>query len=159
MTDRDRDVLERCAAVIVDVSELPDRNSPADEPDMMLVTGDELRTIVMRHFALDLPITSAEDGPQLECLATLAADLNTMNSRSNAAAVKWAVARLRALTSAREVTDEMVEHALQARVPGGSEVQDWFRPIGPKLLREIIEVALRAALASAPQPEKKGEGQ
>jgi uncharacterized protein YejL (UPF0352 family) len=57
----DRDVRERCKQVIVDVSELPDRNSPADEPDMMLVTGDELRTIVMRHFSPDLPLTSARE--------------------------------------------------------------------------------------------------
>lgn len=32
--------------VIRDVAELPDRNSPADAPDMMLVTGAELRSIL-----------------------------------------------------------------------------------------------------------------
>jgi hypothetical protein len=35
--------------VVRDVAELPDRDSPPDAPDMMLVTGDELREIVERH--------------------------------------------------------------------------------------------------------------
>ena len=47
--------------IIREVAELPDRTSPSDQPDMMLVTGDELRTI----------ITNALDGavpPDLERL-------------------------------------------------------------------------------------------
>lgn len=32
--------------IIRDVAELPDRDSPADQPDMMLVSADELRTIL-----------------------------------------------------------------------------------------------------------------
>ena len=32
-----------------DVAELPDRNSPADQPEMMLVSADELETIVMAN--------------------------------------------------------------------------------------------------------------
>lgn len=35
--------------VIRDVSELPDRSSPDDEPDMMLVTAAELRSILETH--------------------------------------------------------------------------------------------------------------
>jgi hypothetical protein len=38
---------ELLACLIVrDVAELPDRTSPEDQPDMMLVTADELRSIV-----------------------------------------------------------------------------------------------------------------
>ncbi len=33
-------------AVLRDVAELPDRTSPDDEPDMMLVTADELKVIL-----------------------------------------------------------------------------------------------------------------
>lgn len=40
------DVAER---VVLDVSELPDRTSPADWPDAMLVTADELHAIVAEH--------------------------------------------------------------------------------------------------------------
>ncbi|MCG6203660.1 hypothetical protein LPW26_03340 [Rhodopseudomonas sp. HC1] len=32
--------------IIEEVSELPDRTSPADQPDMMLVTADELEAIL-----------------------------------------------------------------------------------------------------------------
>lgn len=34
------------SAVIRDVGELPDRSSPDDEPDMMLVSAEELKTIL-----------------------------------------------------------------------------------------------------------------
>jgi hypothetical protein len=34
------------SSVIRDVAELPDRTSPDDEPDMMLVTADELKVII-----------------------------------------------------------------------------------------------------------------
>ena len=35
--------------VLRDVAELPDRNSPEDWPEAMLVTGDELRQIIVTH--------------------------------------------------------------------------------------------------------------
>lgn len=35
--------------VLRDVAELPDRNSPEDWPDAMLVTGAELRQIIVTH--------------------------------------------------------------------------------------------------------------
>ena len=35
--------------VIHDIAELPDRNSPADQPEMMIVSADELREIILRH--------------------------------------------------------------------------------------------------------------
>lgn len=37
------------AAVIQDIAELGDRISPDDQPEMMLVTADELRRIIERH--------------------------------------------------------------------------------------------------------------
>lgn len=41
--------LERLIArIVLAVSELPDRTSPEDQPDMMLVTADELEAIVER---------------------------------------------------------------------------------------------------------------
>lgn len=36
-------------SVLNDVAELPDRTSPDDEPDMMLVTHDELKAILCRR--------------------------------------------------------------------------------------------------------------
>lgn len=38
-------------SVLRDVAELPDRNSPDDEPDMMLVTADELKTILCNRLS------------------------------------------------------------------------------------------------------------
>lgn len=38
-------------SVISDVAELPDRNSPEDEPDMMLVTAEELKTILRERLS------------------------------------------------------------------------------------------------------------
>lgn len=35
-----------------DVAELPDRTSPADNPDMMLVTADELEQILRKRLTL-----------------------------------------------------------------------------------------------------------
>ena len=43
---------ERIAAIIVrDVAELPDRTSPDDRPDMMLVSDHELKAIVLAALA------------------------------------------------------------------------------------------------------------
>lgn len=35
--------------IVSDVAGLPDRTSPQDQPDMMLVTAEELTTIVLRN--------------------------------------------------------------------------------------------------------------
>ncbi|MBD8627692.1 hypothetical protein IFT64_12170 [Oxalobacteraceae sp. CFBP 8753] len=37
------------SAVVLDVAELPDRDSPEEWPEAMLVTGDELRTLIALH--------------------------------------------------------------------------------------------------------------
>lgn len=47
--NRRKDIID---AVIREIAELPDRTSPIDEPEMMLVTGDELREILMRRISL-----------------------------------------------------------------------------------------------------------
>ncbi len=39
-------------AVLTHVAELPDRTSPEDWPDAMLVTVDELRAILLAHIPL-----------------------------------------------------------------------------------------------------------
>jgi hypothetical protein len=36
---------ERAMALVRQVSELPDRTSPADQPDLLLVTGEELAAL------------------------------------------------------------------------------------------------------------------
>lgn len=36
-------------SIIRDIAELPDRTSPEDQPEAMLVTSDELRIILTRH--------------------------------------------------------------------------------------------------------------
>jgi hypothetical protein len=38
-------------SVLNDVAELPDRTSPDDEPDMMLVTADELARIIRERLS------------------------------------------------------------------------------------------------------------
>lgn len=38
-------------SVLNDVAELPDRTSPDDEPDMMLITAEELKTILCTRLA------------------------------------------------------------------------------------------------------------
>jgi hypothetical protein len=40
-------------AIIRDVCELPDRASPDDRPDMLMVTADELHTILIRRLGLE----------------------------------------------------------------------------------------------------------
>lgn len=37
--------------IIQDVAELPDRTSPADQPEMMLVSAEELRSILLYHLS------------------------------------------------------------------------------------------------------------
>ena len=49
------------ALIVRDVAEIPDRCSPDDQPEMMLVTSDELTHIVMRRLAA----LEADDGRAL----------------------------------------------------------------------------------------------
>jgi hypothetical protein len=42
---------ETITKIVRDVAELPDRTSPDDQPDMMLVTAEELQIILARHFS------------------------------------------------------------------------------------------------------------
>lgn len=45
------------SAIVRDVAELPDRTSPADRPEMMLVDAEELSIILERHLATALAET------------------------------------------------------------------------------------------------------
>lgn len=47
---RKRDTI--IAAVIREVAELPDRTSPPDQPDAMVVTESELRAILLEYLPL-----------------------------------------------------------------------------------------------------------
>ncbi|MGC4059393.1 MAG: hypothetical protein QM749_00440 [Aquabacterium sp.] len=58
-------------SVLLDVAELPDRTSPEDQPDMMLVTADELRAIIQAH--AKSPSTQAVPTGELYDLAPSAA--------------------------------------------------------------------------------------
>jgi hypothetical protein len=44
--NRREEAVEFAARIVLAVCEIPDRNSPDDQPEMMLVTPDELRSIV-----------------------------------------------------------------------------------------------------------------
>lgn len=54
---------ELAARVCREVAELPDRNSPEDWPEAMLVTHDELRAIVLAALRASSP---AEPAPQFD---------------------------------------------------------------------------------------------
>ena len=43
--------MTRIDLIVRDICELPDRTSPEDQPDMLLVTEEELRIILARHEA------------------------------------------------------------------------------------------------------------
>jgi len=47
-------------SVLNDVAELPDRTSPDDEPDMMLVTAEELKVILCTRLAEALSVTNGD---------------------------------------------------------------------------------------------------
>lgn len=48
-----RALLEAIALVVRDVAELPDRTSPDDWPEALLVTAEELREILERHLSVE----------------------------------------------------------------------------------------------------------
>ena len=49
--------------IIQDVAELPDRTSPEDKLEMMLVSADELRAILMFHLSDELRIRAVPRPP------------------------------------------------------------------------------------------------
>ena len=61
MTTTDKRAAAIAALIVRDVAEIPDRCSPDDQPEMMLVTSDELTHIVMRRLAA----LEADDGRAL----------------------------------------------------------------------------------------------
>lgn len=52
--------------IIQDACELPDRSSPEDQPEMLLITGEELDMLLRRHLGLEdgdlIPTPSPERG-------------------------------------------------------------------------------------------------
>ncbi len=53
-------------SVLRDVAELPDRTSPDDEPDMMLVTADELKAILCNRLSETLNSAATLVYPECE---------------------------------------------------------------------------------------------
>jgi hypothetical protein len=67
--------------IIRDVAELPDRNSPDDWPEAMLVTGDELRNIIEDRI-ISMPASqpeAAQDGWRLVPVEPTAAMIQAWN--------------------------------------------------------------------------------
>lgn len=50
-TQINKGVAEKIELIIRDVAELPDRTSPEDWPEALIVTGDELEEILTRHLS------------------------------------------------------------------------------------------------------------
>lgn len=53
-------------SIIRDVAELPDRSSPDDFPEAMLVTADELQEIIERHVITNATTIEADSGKALQ---------------------------------------------------------------------------------------------
>lgn len=53
--DNEQDTRVFIADILRDVCELPDRTSPYDDPDMLMVTYDELKSILEDNFGLNQP--------------------------------------------------------------------------------------------------------
>jgi hypothetical protein len=77
-------------SVIGDVSELPDRTSPEDEPDMMLVTADELKTIILERLGEDSWFQKYVDAN--EALIDARRQLTDMETRLNSSGAARALA-------------------------------------------------------------------
>lgn len=58
LTKQDADSIIK--AVLLDVAELPDRTSPEDQPEMMLVSGDELALILVEQLSPHIAASSEE---------------------------------------------------------------------------------------------------
>lgn len=60
-----KEAIDKCLdKVVLEVAELPDRNSPYDYPEIMLVTREELQAIFRKHLYKAFPKTS----PRIEAL-------------------------------------------------------------------------------------------
>jgi hypothetical protein len=51
--ERRRGLENAIERIIQDACELPDRTSPEDQPDMLLITGEELDMLLRRHLGLE----------------------------------------------------------------------------------------------------------
>lgn len=71
-TEREEALERFIEHTIRDVAELPDRSSPEDQPEMMLVTGDELEMILRdRLEASSLLFSSKAEGEMRQRIAEL----------------------------------------------------------------------------------------
>lgn len=98
--------------VIRDVSELPDRSSPDDEPDMMLVTAAELRSILETHAPQQA--TPASEAPDEHRSFMQQFD----DARANIAAISQAMER----STPQQATPEPVVH--KCRHCGVTTIED-----------------------------------
>jgi hypothetical protein len=67
-TPRDGDAERLADEIVREVCELPDRTSPDDQPDALMVTWQELRTIIIRELE---PVLEARDAALREALAEI----------------------------------------------------------------------------------------
>jgi hypothetical protein len=77
-------------AIVREVSELPDRDSPEGEPQTLLVNADELNAIVEAHIT-----------PSCEAFLRMEAALNDMHRMGNQAGIAWIVEDCEAALSPR----------------------------------------------------------
>ena len=75
----DGEVEEMADMIVRDVCELPDRTSPDDQPEMMLVTGEELHSIVVENLRRLSP-QDAVMAERARCLKIARAYANTLHN-------------------------------------------------------------------------------
>jgi hypothetical protein len=98
-----------------DVAELPDRDSPAGQPDMMLVSGDELRDII----AARAPKASGSDGTAAAGAGSQA-EFDAVMRNARAVVKRWDSALWRQEVHTADFIDQLrksLDAAEQARLP------------------------------------------
>lgn len=127
------------------VAELPDRNSPEGEPDMMLVTGDELLAIVIEAFAENCPPEAAAPrsaAPGWMPIETAPKEVELLGWREDCGPLLIMHTSFDRFATEKECDETDEETLFQkdwfgAGIPGGmerlegSEVPTLWRPIDP----------------------------
>jgi hypothetical protein len=128
-----------------------------DIGDNSLYIGGNLYHPQCSPYTADPDRSSAEPENQAEALDEKAfhAAVDALASEGYTAGVqKYAEIAIRAYIVPVGVTDALIEKALHARVPGGSEVWHWLPQLDGwtphETARDIIRCALEAALQSSP---------
>lgn len=142
------DSAELVSSIIRDVAELPDRNSPEDWPEAMLVTSYELRVILDRH---------------LESLSSQLAELDKLASAISRDCNNTALERNEALAelAAEKALREGAEFALKA-IKGmvcGERNPNWsdnWRTTGSRgRIADIVDIALGQNIPRPAEPSAK----